>query len=157
VNQIEDKFSPYAKETLAKLIAFLQVSFVYLFFAVLVVESVSQDEILPSIKLAYAQLPTDQARRWATIIPVIEELKVKAKKLGLWNLFLSKAHYPQHGVPLTNLEVRILHTVYGPLLMVRVKYAVMAEVLGRGGHLAPQAVNCSAPDTGNMGEPCWTC
>ena len=32
-------------------------------------------------------------------------MKVKAKKLGLWNLFLSKAHYPEHGVPLTNLEV----------------------------------------------------
>jgi acyl-CoA dehydrogenase len=40
------------------------------------------------------------------VIPVVEELKAKAKKLGLWNLFLSKAHYPAHGVPLTNLEVR---------------------------------------------------
>ena len=38
---------------------------------------------------------------------MIEDLKVKAKKLGLWNLFLSKAHYPEHGVPLTNLEVAI--------------------------------------------------
>jgi acyl-CoA dehydrogenase len=35
----------------------------------------------------------------------MEELKAKAKKLGLWNLFLSKAHYPDVGVPLTNLEV----------------------------------------------------
>lgn len=32
------------------------------------------------------------------------------------------------------------------------QYAVMAEVLGRGGHLASEAVNCSAPDTGNMGK-----
>ncbi|KAF5387802.1 hypothetical protein D9615_000188 [Tricholomella constricta] len=112
---IEDKFSPYAKETLAKLITFLE------------------DEILPANKLAHLQLPTDPVKRWQTVIPVIEELKVKAKKLGLWNLFLSKAHYPEHGVPLTNLE-----------------YAVMAEILGRGGHMAPQAVNCSAPDTGNM-------
>jgi hypothetical protein len=41
------------------------------------------------------------------VIPIVEELKVKARKLGLWNLFLSKTHYPKHGVPLTNLEVRI--------------------------------------------------
>ena len=39
------------------------------------------------------------------MVPVIEDLKVKAKKLGLWNLFLSKAHYPEYGVPLSNLEV----------------------------------------------------
>lgn len=67
--------------------------------------------------------------------PVIEELKAKAKSLGLWNLFLSKKHYPDVGSPLTNLE-----------------YAVMAEVTGRGGHFASEALNCSAPDTGNMGE-----
>ncbi|KAJ7368047.1 acyl-CoA dehydrogenase/oxidase [Mycena albidolilacea] len=112
---IEDKFSPYAKETLAKLIKFYE------------------EEILPARKLAHAQLPTDEVQRWKTVIPVIEELKVKAKKLGLWNLFLSKAHYPEHGVPLTNLE-----------------YAVMAELLGRAGHMASEVVNCSAPDTGNM-------
>ncbi|KAJ7179342.1 acyl-CoA dehydrogenase/oxidase [Mycena filopes] len=112
---IEDKFSPYAKETLAKLITFYE------------------EEILPARKLAHAQIPTDPALRWKTVIPVIEELKIKAKKLGLWNLFLSKAHYPEYGVPLTNLE-----------------YAVMAELLGRAGHMAPQVVNCSAPDTGNM-------
>ena len=54
--------------------------------------------------MARAQLPSD-ATRWQTVIPIIEELKAKAHKLGLWNLFLSKAHYPEHGVPLTNLEV----------------------------------------------------
>ncbi|KAJ3981534.1 acyl-CoA dehydrogenase/oxidase [Lentinula detonsa] len=112
---VEDKFSPYAKETLAKLIEFME------------------NEILPAIKVAHAQLPIDPNMRWKTVIPIIEELKVKAKKLGLWNLFLSKAHYPEFGVSLTNLE-----------------YAVMAEILGRGGHFAPQVVNCSAPDTGNM-------
>ena len=54
-------------------------------------------------------LPTDPETRWKTVIPIIAELKEKAKKLGLWNLFLSKAHYPQHGVELTNLEVGTLH------------------------------------------------
>ncbi|KAF8138222.1 acyl-CoA dehydrogenase/oxidase [Boletus edulis] len=92
-----------------------------------------QDEVYPSVKLYYAQIPKDPVQRWKTIVPIVEELKVKARKLGLWNLFLSKAHYPQHGVPLSNLE-----------------YAVMAEVIGRGGHVASEAVNCAAPDTGNM-------
>ncbi|EGO01728.1 hypothetical protein SERLA73DRAFT_177178 [Serpula lacrymans var. lacrymans S7.3] len=114
-NLIQDKFSDYGKETLAKLIAFLH------------------DEVLPAQRLAHIQIPSDPVQRWKTIVPVIEELKVKARKLGLWNLFLSKLHYPEHGVPLTNLE-----------------YAVMAEMLGRGGHMASEAVNCSAPDTGNM-------
>jgi hypothetical protein len=67
--------------------------------------SITQEEIVPARKLAHAQIPADPVQRWKTVIPVIEELKVKAKKLGLWNLFLSKAHYPEHGVPLTNLEV----------------------------------------------------
>lgn len=65
----------------------------------------------------------------------MEELKKKAKAQGLWNLFLSKRHYPDVGTDLTNLE-----------------YAVMAEVMGRGHHFTAEAMNCSAPDTGNMGE-----
>lgn len=65
----------------------------------------------------------------------MEDLKKKAKSLGLWNLFLSKEHYPDVGVPLTNLE-----------------YAVMAEIMGRAPRVAPEACNCSAPDTGNMGK-----
>ena len=63
-----------------------------------------KEEVRPAERLARAQLPND-ARRWQTVIPIIEGLKAKARKLGLWNLFLSKAHYPKHGVPLTNLEV----------------------------------------------------
>lgn len=114
-SMIEDKFSPFAKETLAKLVHFLE------------------EEVYPAVRVSHAQIPKDPAQRWKTVIPVIEELKVKAKKAGLWNLFLSKAHYPEYGVPLTNLE-----------------YAVMAELMGRGGHMAPQVFNCSAPDTGNM-------
>ncbi|KAF5322904.1 hypothetical protein D9619_000967 [Psilocybe cf. subviscida] len=112
---IEDKFSPYAKETLARVIQFLE------------------DEILPAVKVAHAQVPDDPVQRWKTVVPIIAELKEKAKKQGLWNLFLSKAHYPEFGVPLTNVE-----------------YAVMAEVLAHAGHIGPEVMNCSAPDTGNM-------
>ncbi|KIP12857.1 hypothetical protein PHLGIDRAFT_61262 [Phlebiopsis gigantea 11061_1 CR5-6] len=111
---VEDKFSPFALETLAKLIKF------------------QTEEVWPALRVAHAQLPDDQSR-WKTVIPIIRDLKARARELGLWNLFLSKSHYPQHGVDLTNLE-----------------YAVMAEILGRGGHFASEVVNCSAPDTGNM-------
>ena len=60
---------------------------------------------MPAIPVAHAQLPIDPEKRWKAILPIVEELKAKAKAQGLWNLFLSKAHYPQWGIPLTNLEV----------------------------------------------------
>ncbi|MFG3036685.1 MULTISPECIES: acyl-CoA dehydrogenase family protein [unclassified Streptomyces] len=61
---------------------------------------------------------------------VVEELKAEAKRQGLWNLFLPDAAY---GAGLTNLQ-----------------YAPLAEITGRSPHLAPTALNCAAPDTGNM-------
>lgn len=88
---------------------------------------------MPAQELYEAQISKDPATRWKVVPPVIEDLKKKAKSKGLWNLFLSKKHYPKHGAPLTNLE-----------------YAVMAEVTGRGGHFTAEAINCAAPDTGNM-------
>jgi acyl-CoA dehydrogenase len=68
--------------------------------------------------------------RWATP-PVIEDLKLEARARGLWNLFLPAAH--EHSPGLTNLQ-----------------YAPLAEVTGRSVWIAPEAINCSAPDTGNM-------
>lgn len=62
---------------------------------------------------------------------MVEDLKAKAKKLGLWNMFLAKGHYKE-GAGFTNLE-----------------YGLMAELLGRS-MIGSEAVNCSAPDTGNM-------
>ncbi len=92
-----------------------------------------QEECLPAEELYHAQVETDPSLRWKVYPAIVEELKKKAKALGIWNLFLSKAKYPDVGVPLTNLE-----------------YAVIAEMTGRSHHFASEALNCSAPDTGNM-------
>lgn len=61
--------------------------------------------------------------------PVMEEMKKAARDQGLWNLFHP---HPEWGPGLTNAE-----------------YAPLAEIMGRS-HIASEATNCSAPDTGNM-------
>jgi acyl-CoA dehydrogenase len=61
--------------------------------------------------------------------PIVEELKAEARRRGLWNLFHP---HPEWGPGLTNLE-----------------YAPLAEIMGHS-HLASEACNCNAPDTGNM-------
>lgn len=71
---------------------------------------------------------TRNGNRWI-VVPVVEELKAKAKRQGLWNLFLPDS---ERGAGLSNLE-----------------YAPLAEVMGRVG-FASEVFNCSAPDTGNM-------
>merc|ERR1711977_611116 len=105
---VEHRFSEDAKKKLATLVDFVD------------------HECIPAETVYDEQISIDPAQRWKVIPPVIEELKTRAKKLGLWNLFLSKAHYPDVGVDLSNLE-----------------YSVMAEVMGRS-HVAPEACNCAA-------------
>ncbi|MDQ1247497.1 MAG: acyl-CoA dehydrogenase [Actinomycetota bacterium] len=63
--------------------------------------------------------------------PVMEQLKVRARAAGLWNLFLPDSHDPAHGLNVA-------------------EYAVVAELTGRSPEIAPEAMNCAAPDTGNM-------
>ncbi|HUQ57622.1 acyl-CoA dehydrogenase family protein [Lentzea sp.] len=67
--------------------------------------------------------------------PILAELKAEARRQGLWNLFLPPTNDSghEHGGGLTNLQ-----------------YAPLAEITGRSPHLAPEALNCAAPDTGNM-------
>lgn len=62
--------------------------------------------------------------------PVLEDLKREARSQRLWNLFLP---YDEWGAGLTNLQ-----------------YAHLAEITGRSAEIAPEAINCNAPDTGNM-------
>jgi len=86
-----------------------------------------QKHVYPNEETYYRQLHTSQDR-WQ-IPPVIEELKVRAREAGLWNLFLPES---ERGGGLTNLE-----------------YAPLCEQMGRVG-FASEVFNCSAPDTGNM-------
>ena len=82
--------------------------------------------IYPNEEEYYRQL--NQGDRW-DIVPLIEELKEKAKAEDLWNLFLPECEY---GAGLSNLE-----------------YAPLCEIMGRV-PWSPEVFNCAAPDTGNM-------
>ncbi|MFD4396738.1 acyl-CoA dehydrogenase family protein [Kitasatospora sp. NPDC058478] len=87
------------------------------------------DQYVHPAEAALAQQLADPAREAWSIPPVVAELQAEARKQGLWNLFLPG----ERGAGLTNLQ-----------------YAPLAEITGRSPHLAPPALNCAAPDTGNM-------
>ncbi|QGV81448.1 acyl-CoA dehydrogenase family protein [Streptomyces ficellus] len=84
--------------------------------------------VYPAEEVAHEQR-AKLASPWDTPA-VVEDLKAEARRQGLWNLFLPD---DEHGAGLTNLQ-----------------YAPLAEITGRSPHLAPTALNCAAPDTGNM-------
>ncbi|MGH8708530.1 MAG: acyl-CoA dehydrogenase family protein, partial [Burkholderiales bacterium] len=103
------EYSPKVQEMRKRLIAFMD------------------EHIYPNEPAYYAHTRSD--KRW-TPVPVIEALKPKARKAGLWNLFLPHSRRAPEG--LSNLE-----------------YAPLCEIMGRSSW-SPEVFNCSAPDTGNM-------
>ncbi|ANB14785.1 hypothetical protein AWJ20_2392 [Sugiyamaella lignohabitans] len=116
-----DKVSPRAREVIAKVRRFVE------------------EEVLPVEEQYETALDGFTGRanttggpypRFSAVPSTIETLKQKARAQGLWNLFLPKNY--NEGAGFTNLE-----------------YALMAEQTGRA-HLAAEALNCAAPDTGNM-------
>lgn len=88
------------------------------------------DYCIPADKLYHEQISDVPELRWKSTPRITEKLKHKARGLGLWNMFLSKKY--EEGGGFTNLE-----------------YGLMAMYLGQS-HIAPEATNTNAPDTGNM-------
>lgn len=95
-----------------------------------VVAKFVEEECIPADPVVEAQTGEGDYR-WECHPSIIEELKKKARALGLWNMFLPAGHYKE-SPGWTNLE-----------------YGLMAEWLGRS-KVASEACNCAAPDTGNM-------
>ena len=94
--------------------------------------SAFMDEHIYPNETAYAEQLHKASNRFAAL-PLMDELKAKAKAAGLWNLFVPESHseYSDHG-GLTNFD-----------------YAPLAEMMGRV-IWSPEVFNCNAPDTGNM-------
>lgn len=88
------------------------------------------DEHIYPIEQEYIEAVHSNTDRWTTL-PLMHELKEKAKAAGLWNLFLPEEYLP-YGAGLSNLE-----------------YAPLCEIMGRV-IWSSEVFNCSAPDTGNM-------
>ena len=88
-----------------------------------------QEHVLPAESEYFSQVQNHSDWRSWKQPPVMETLKTKAQKEGLWNVFLPDSEY---GAGLSNVE-----------------YAPLAEITGRSA-IAPEVINCNAPDTGNM-------
>ncbi|NKR74740.1 acyl-CoA dehydrogenase [Rhodococcus hoagii] len=85
------------------------------------------DEYVYPAEPVYAEQLEASGPRSHVLPPIVEELKAEARRQGMWNLFLPALS------GLTHLD-----------------YAHIAEVTGRSPYIAPEALNCSAPSTGNM-------
>ncbi len=105
------EYSPKVQELRRRLIAFME------------------EHVYPNDHKWWEHTHTKNERRWEAV-PIIEELKPRARAAGLWNLFLPHSKRAPEG--LSNLE-----------------YAPLCEIMGRVSW-APEVFNCSAPDTGNM-------
>jgi acyl-CoA dehydrogenase len=104
------------------------------------VERFVEEECIPADAVYVRQIGETVQQRFSSHPSVIEDLKKRAQELGLWNMFLPKAHFKE-GAGFSNLE-----------------YGLMAEYLGKS-RTASEAVNCAAPDTGRRGSGwtrCWT-
>jgi acyl-CoA dehydrogenase len=85
-------------------------------------------EVFPAESIYHQQRAESVSQgRVHEVPPIVEELKVRARGQGLWNLFLP-----------------------GPHGLSNVDYASLAELTGWSPDIAPEAINCAAPDTGNM-------
>jgi acyl-CoA dehydrogenase len=95
-----------------------------------IVEKFVDEECIPADVVYASQIGVGDAR-WKGHPSIMDDLKRKARALGLWNMFLPKNHF-KDGPQFTNVE-----------------YGLMAEQLGKS-TTASEACNCAAPDTGNM-------
>ena len=102
-----------------------------------------EERVYPAEAVYAEQVEADVARgrHWERV-PVTADLKAEARSRGLWNLFL------------TGKSARAVATRYPELLpdppLTNLQYAPLAEITGWSPALAPEALNCAAPDTGNM-------
>lgn len=104
-----------------------------------VIEKWVDEECIPADAVYSAQIGTGD-ERWNGYPSILDDLKKRARELGLWNMFLPKNHY-------SNLAE--YDTYGGAGGFSNVEYGLMAELLGRS-RIASEACNCAAPDTGNM-------
>jgi len=96
-----------------------------------IVEKFVEEECIPADAVYARQIGETTQERFQAHPSVIEDLKKRARELGLWNMFLPRNHFKE-GAGFSNLE-----------------YGLMAEYLGKS-RTASEATNCAAPDTGNM-------